>query len=214
MKSPRITFSVPAITSYTSKLLHKQESIRNISLGPPATKALAPSNICKPTLQPLPKTPAQALLPCRFFSEASLRPWQGPLLRSGEGVRARSSHPTSTRRLSPFPRAPTSPSTKLPTLRVSSGGAWGTELIWRGPRDPARTRRSRRAWRWGGPGRPRHARPLPRGNRKGRPTDPQPFWTESGVRPGGPGSATSGPSPPRGGPAAGPALRPFPPLSA
>lgn len=44
MKSPRVTFSVTATTSYTRKVLHEQ-NLRNIFLGPPATKALAPSNV-------------------------------------------------------------------------------------------------------------------------------------------------------------------------
>ena len=65
-----------AITSYTSKLLNEQ-NLRNIFLRPSATKALAPNNVHKPTLQPLPKTPAQALLPSGFFSEAIFKTMAG-----------------------------------------------------------------------------------------------------------------------------------------
>lgn len=146
-----------------------------------------PNNVHKPTLQPFPKTPAQALLPCSFFSEASSRPWQGPLLRSVEGAWTHRSHPSCTRQLRLFPRAPISPSLKPPTLCVLLGGVWGTELIWRGPQAPALEGCSRRAWHRGGPERPRHTRPLPRGNKKRLPTNPQPSRAEPGSGPTTPG---------------------------
>ena len=73
-----------------------------------------PHKVHNPTLQPFPKTPAQALLPCSFFSEVLSGPWQGLPLRSGEGTWAHRSHPSCTRQLHPFPHVPTFPSLKPP----------------------------------------------------------------------------------------------------
>lgn len=77
--------------------------------------------------------------------------------------------------------------------------AWG--LTMRGPLPPGLAVR--------GPGNPRHAQPPPRGTRSAFPQTRSPPC-RAGVPSHRPGAAKRDPSPPRGGPAAGPALRPFP----
>lgn len=105
-----------------------------------------------------------------------------------------------------------SPSLKPPTLRVLSGEVWGTELIWRGPRAPTFEGRCCRACRWGGAQEaPATLARFPAGRRSASPQPPNPSGQTRGQAPSPRGRHTrSRPSPPRGGPTASPALRPFP----